>query len=797
MNQQQGGERKPPQHERALIDAAERESAELSTAWSPPLPPADSVPGYRINREIGRGGMGVVYDALQLSTDRTVALKVMLAGPFASRSARGRFDREVNLAARLQHHHIVRLLESGESPSGQRYFAMDRVIGKPMAEYLTTSQPSVRDTIILFERLCHAVQHAHDHGVIHRDLKPANILIDDHGEPRILDFGLAKAVDAGHEDPSLTMTVSAPGQVLGTLAYLSPEQAAGCPELIDERTDVYALGVMLFKALTGAMPFDLTGHPSQVIQRILEVAPTPPSGLTKRVNRELQTIVLKALEKDREQRYASAVEMARDLRRYLQNLPILARPPHLLYRMRKAVRRHRIPIALTTTALALGAAGLAGGAWWNTRTETRRSTTDATAARSQVLRVLRDLQAGRARRCLGPAQALTERFPQLPDVHLTRSQVMFQAGRELGDESFCNDAIGLLQPRLGERTYGWAYTALLAEMYSAMQDPRSAQLTAQSEAVVPQCAEDWYMRSIATMDASKARLHVENALRRDPLHQLAWQRSAYLCLRRGDFDGALRAADRIVRLSAHPEEWTMFAGHTLAAQGRYHEAAGRYSRVLLRRPAALEAQRCRAHVRLCLRDYPGALADYDVSVRADGSAPWERYQRATVYWILNRLDHAAEDYRTFISQRGNSFYASARLFLVLDEQARRLADAGQTDAAAEMRRQATEALEGARGGAVSGSWLESIFLCLAGELKPEELVARAGTKHPERACEGYYYAAEVCLLDKNTSQALEWFRKCVDTGVALDCDSFPPDPMNEYHLARWRMDTLQRPGEQL
>ena len=238
------------------------------------------VEGYKLIEETGRGGMGVVYKALQVSTKGVVALKVMLGGPFALRSVRRRFEREVELAARLQHPSIVRVLEGGEV-AGQPYYAMDYVAGVRLDHHLAAAQPDPRTTLSLFVQVCEAVEYAHAHGVVHRDLKPAKVLIDEEGNPHILDFGLAKAT-TGQADAEEAQTtyVSLPGQVLGTLFYLSPEQAAGATEEIAGRADVYALGVILFEALTGSLPFDTTGRPSQVIQRILETPPIRPSSLS-------------------------------------------------------------------------------------------------------------------------------------------------------------------------------------------------------------------------------------------------------------------------------------------------------------------------------------------------------------------------------------------------------------------------------------------------------------------------------------------------------------------------------------
>jgi len=311
--------------------------------------PPPQVEGYELREEIHRGGQGVVYRAVQLGTKREVALKVLLEGPFAGETTRRRFEREVELAASLRHPHIVTILDSGLS-FGRYYFAMEYIDGLRVDRYIAQHKLSLPQTLALFERICLAVNFAHQRGVIHRDLKPPNILVDRDGQPHILDFGLAKAVyHPGEETTAPALSLG--GQLLGTVAYMSPEQAAGDPE-VDVRSDVYSLAVMLYEALVGCKPYSVEGPLAQVLHRIAAEEPRHPRSFGKRcpsgfrIDDELSTILLKGLEKDPRQRYQSAGELARDLRHWLNGEPIEARPASGLYLLRKTLRRYRLQAAM-------------------------------------------------------------------------------------------------------------------------------------------------------------------------------------------------------------------------------------------------------------------------------------------------------------------------------------------------------------------------------------------------------------------------------------------------------------------
>lgn len=319
--------------------------------------PADSFAGYQVVREVHRGGQGVVYQAVQKSTKRKVALKVMREGPFATASELARFEREVQVLGRLNHPNIVAIHDSGTA-AGCQFFVMDYISGQPLDIWMASGTHSVRETLTLFGKICEAVNAAHLQGVTHRDIKPGNIRIDDRGEPHVLDFGLAKVAGSltAPADNAGMMTLT--GQFVGTLPWASPEQAEGTPAKIDLRTDVYSLGVILFQMLTGKFPYEVTGNMRDVLDRIIQAPPVRPRRLSKHIDDEVETIVLRCLAKEREQRYQSAGELARDIQHYLKGDPIEAKRDSLGYVMRKQLRRYRLQVAIGVGFVTLLAAGL-------------------------------------------------------------------------------------------------------------------------------------------------------------------------------------------------------------------------------------------------------------------------------------------------------------------------------------------------------------------------------------------------------------------------------------------------------
>jgi serine/threonine-protein kinase len=346
------------------LEAAWRSAGVAAPSEMEPALPAT---GPELLEEIGRGGMGVVYKARQISPPRLVALKVILAAGQASDEELQRFRREAEIAAQLEHPNLVAVYQAGVH-EGLPYLSMQLVEGRSLAKEVSRFTQDPDAAARLMATVARAIHFAHQHGVLHRDLKPANVLLDAQGNPHVADFGLAKRLQGGSR--GLTQT----GAVVGTPAYMAPEQAAA-PKGLTTAVDVYGLGAVLYELLTGRPPFQAATALDTLLQ-VLDQEPVRPKALNPRVNQDLEAICLKCLEKVPARRYASAEALAEDLERWLRGEPILARPPGRVGRLIKWVRRRPLAAALLVVVLWVPLVSLGFAVWQWQRVEAHRKHLD-------------------------------------------------------------------------------------------------------------------------------------------------------------------------------------------------------------------------------------------------------------------------------------------------------------------------------------------------------------------------------------------------------------------------------------
>lgn len=522
-------------------------------------PAVDSFPGYRIVRRIHQGAQGVVYQAVQDSTKRLVAIKVMKEGPFGASSDIARFEREVQILGQLKHPNIVAIHDSGSS-AGCHYFVMDYIAGQPLDVYVAGSgaaalrgREAIDRLLRLFEKVCTAVSAAHVRGIIHRDLKPGNIRVDDNGEPFILDFGLAKPTLLNASEGAVTQT----GQFVGSVPWSAPEQAAGQPGQVDLRTDVYALGVVLYQILTAKFPYEVVGPLREVLDRIVNAPPVRPRLIRPEIDADVETIILKCLAKERERRYESAGDLARDIRRYLRGEPIEARRDSAAYLLRMLVRRYRAAVygGSAFAALIVVALGVSIGLW--SRAEGARQR--AVAAEKLAEQRAERLSAARE----NTADALGVSLAAL-DAHLRGSkaiETLDAAAEQLADglpddpqtEAALRNTLGLLYWRLHD------FEPALAQLERA-RALRTGELGDEN----PDTLATWNNLGVVQRDAGR----VEDAA--------------------AAFERVLAAAPRVLGPD-HPD--TLAVMNNLAAlrsrQGRLDEAHGLYLQTLAARKRLL------------------------------------------------------------------------------------------------------------------------------------------------------------------------------------------------------------------
>src|SRR5512140_1516862 len=397
----------------------------------------DSIGRYKLLEKIGEGGFGVVYRAEQREpVRRQIAVKVIKLG-MDTRSIVARFEAERQALALMDHPGIARVFDGGATGTGRPFFVMELVRGVRITEYCQANQLPLQERLALFIQLCHAIQHAHQKGVIHRDLKPSNVLVtvqDGKPVPKVIDFGVAKAIEEPLTEKTILTNFHA---FIGTPAYTSPEQAEMTGSDVDTRSDIYSLGVLLYELLTGVTPFDakeLTQSGLDEMRRMIkEVEPPTPSTRLRRgiaggsaptaimpVDRDMDWIVMKCLEKDRTRRYDTARELAVDLQRYLDQEPVLARPQSSAYRLRKALRRHRAAFAAAAAILIAVVAGSTVSVWQAWRATSAEHLSEQRRKNEEVLRRNAERERGRALE----SQERAELNEYVADINLAHQAIL-------------------------------------------------------------------------------------------------------------------------------------------------------------------------------------------------------------------------------------------------------------------------------------------------------------------------------------------------------------------------------------
>ncbi|RMF71636.1 MAG: serine/threonine protein kinase, partial [Planctomycetota bacterium] len=383
---------------------------------------------YRILSVLGEGGMGVVYLAEQDHPKRQVALKV-LRSILPTDQARRRFDFEAQVLGRLQHPGIVQVYDAGVTEpqhGGQPFFVLERVTGKPLTHYAAEQRLDARQRLALLAEVCDAVQHAHERGVIHRDLKPANILVDEAGRPKVLDFGIARAV---HRDVQGAGPQTDAGQIVGTIPYMSPEQLSKTADALDTRSDIYALGVIGYELLSGRAPYDVQGKPlAEAIRTVAESRIEPLGSHDRALRGDVETVIAKALEREPDRRYASAAELAGDIRRFLADEPIVARPPSAAYHFRKFARRNTAAVAAVGALFAVILVAAPVATW-----QAIRARSAERLARERLAQAERSAAIERAVNAFLNDDLLAAANPSRLGRGVTVAEVLDRAAEKIGD----------------------------------------------------------------------------------------------------------------------------------------------------------------------------------------------------------------------------------------------------------------------------------------------------------------------------------------------------------------------------
>jgi serine/threonine protein kinase/Tol biopolymer transport system component len=600
--------------------------------------PGTTIGRYKLLEKIGEGGMAVVYMAEQQEPiRRKVALKIIKLG-MDTRQVIVRFEVERQALAMMDHPNIAKVLDAGATETGRPYFVMELVTGVSITEYCDGNNLSTKERLDLFIQVCNAVQHAHQKGIIHRDIKPTNVMVTHHDGkpvPKVIDFGIAKAINQRLTEKTLFTRYA---HIIGTPAYMSPEQAELSDLDIDTRSDIYSLGVLLYELLTGTTPFseeELRKAGYLEMQRVIrEEEPVKPSTklstlgetltevakhhsatpdvLRKAVCGDLDWIVMKSLEKDRARRYETANGLALDIRRHLEHEPVIARGPSTTYRLRKFLRRHRSQaIAAFAVAVVAGAAVIVLSLW----NRDRLQLAEAEGFRHRnILSQAREHFAKADR-----AAALETVKPILRSKHVGSEAQLLYAGI-LVDGRRSEEAVTMLGSLLNDRPeIAGAAHSLLARILWESESPNAEKLKEidehrrQAEALLPETAEAYFLRAMTAVTVKEQLASLDRALQLDPGHYESRRLRAFTYYASRKYEKMEHDALGMVILRPRDPLGYSLGAIAWRELGHYQEAIAEYDSAIALTPTEnpqhvdLSAQRCEVFLRM--GDYDRVVAD--------------------------------------------------------------------------------------------------------------------------------------------------------------------------------------------
>ncbi|MBN2445308.1 MAG: protein kinase [Phycisphaerae bacterium] len=716
----------------------------------------DSIGSYRIVRVIGEGGMGIVYEAEQQMPRRAVAMKVLKRRETLEEPLERRFEEEMQALARLRHAFIGTIYEAGQTPEGLRYLVMELATGAPLDEYCRRHELSKKECLLLFEKICQAIDHAHKQDVIHHDLKPTNILVDDEGNPKIVDFGLARVTSIDgviHNDRN--------GVVIGgTPAYMSPERVRGAPEGDCPTSDVYSLGVVLYQMLTGTLPNDLgsgaNGNVGSCEPTDAEPAATP------RLSQDLLAVLRKAMARMPERRYVTVASLLRDVQRCIHGDVPQARHASPLYVAGRRLRRHWLFVSALAVLLAVLGITVQ-------RDLARRDTLDPAEGRRIAMRIMQDLEEGRGRAAATALPELVELYPDLPDTSLVCAQVKYWTNPYALDatKQYLADQLALDPGRQ------WWCRLLQSEVYRAADATRSPDTPPRGRRwEESRSAEVWYLRSLATLDMATRLACAREAVAVDSTSEFARARLTRLERATGQWEAALAGADQLITRGADRWEWTEFKGDTYMIMDQPGNAAAQYAGLIELNPGLAEPYRRRGHALLLQGEVSEAHDAYCQAIARDTRPPrdpWLYYERAVCRRALGDRPGAVADLTEARRLLGKPSRVDAALYVLH-------AEAGRTDEAGNIIGLASQFADERE--------LDRIFAFLGNAVTADVPIDESRT--PAERCAAYYWVGEKTLLGGDHAAADEYFRQALEVDVICDPRRFP-EPLSERILARWRL----------